>query len=260
MTLIPVSNIVAWGSSWSKAGGLRWISHRSSIGPMSVVSRGSPMTLKTWPSTASPTGTVMPRPVWRTMAPRTSPSVGFMHTQRTRPSPICWATSPVTVIVAPSSSMSISTAWLISGNEGGGNWTSTTGPGIATTRPVSSSVLSGAMVICFSLSRAERFGAAHDFHDFGGDRVLAGPVHNARQRLTELVGVLGRRGHGALLTGVERRRPFEQCREDLALERARREEEEQLLDFGLELGVALELLGLVVDWYVGHRKWQQLFD
>ena len=65
--------------------------------PMSSVSSGWPSTLKTWPSTALPTGTVMPRPVLRTGAPRTRPSVGCMQMQRTRPSPICWATSAVTV-------------------------------------------------------------------------------------------------------------------------------------------------------------------
>src|ERR1039458_8522715 len=170
---------------------------------MSSVSSDSPITLKTCPSTASPTGTVIPRPVWRTTAPRTRPSSDLMHTHRTRPSPICWATSPVTVIVAPSMTMSTSTAWLISGNECGGNSTSTTGPAIATTRPVSKVVFSGAMVICFSLSRAERFGAAHDFHDFGGDRVLAGPVHDATEVLSEFVGVVGGRRHRSLLTDVK---------------------------------------------------------
>ena len=155
------------------------MSQRSSIFPMSSVSSGCPSTLNTCPSTASPTGTEIPRPVLRTTVPRTRPSVGFIHTQRTRPSPICCATSPVTVTVTPSSSMSISTAKLISGNECGGNSTSTTGPAIATTRPVSSVVLSGAIVICFSLSRAERFGTTHDFHNFGCNRVLAGSVHNA---------------------------------------------------------------------------------
>src|SRR5579863_1566883 len=175
---------------------------------MSSVSSDSPITLKTWPRTASPTGTVMPRPVWRTTAPRTSPSVGFMHTQRTRPSPICWATSPVTVMVVPSITMSTSTAWLISGSECGGNSTSTTGPAIATTRPVSNVVFSGAMVIGISLSRAERFGAAHDFHDFGGDRVLAGPVHDSTEVLSEFVGVVGGRGHGALLADVKGGRTF----------------------------------------------------
>ena len=42
------------------------------------VSRGSPMTLNTWPSVPLPTGTVMPRPRFFTGVPRTRPSVGFM--------------------------------------------------------------------------------------------------------------------------------------------------------------------------------------
>src|SRR5580692_9591742 len=200
----------------------------------------------------------MPRPVWRTTAPRTRPSVGFMQTQRTRPSPICWATSPVTVIVAPSMTMSTSMAWLISGNECGGNSTSTTGPAIATTRPVSRVVFSGAMVICFSLSRAERFGAAHDFHDFGGDRVLASPVHDATEVLAEFVGVLRGRGHGALLADVERRRTFEERGEDLALECLGRQSLEQLGHFRLELGVALQDLRTIVFGCVGQRQRQQL--
>src|SRR5580693_2494579 len=225
---------------------------------MSSVSSDSPITLKTCPSTASPTGTVMPRPVWRTTAPRTRPSVGFMQTQRTRPSPICWATSPVTVIVAPSMTMSTSTAWLISGSECGGNSTSTTGPAIATTRPVSSVVFSGAMVICFSLSRAERFGAAHDFHDFGGDRVLSGPVHDATEVLAEFIGVLGGRGHRALLADVERRRAFQQRREDLALECLGRQRLEELRDLGFELGVALQDLRAVVFGDVRQRQREQL--
>ena len=40
-------------------------------------SSGSPMTLNTWPSVTSPTGTLMPRPVLCTAVPRVRPSVGF---------------------------------------------------------------------------------------------------------------------------------------------------------------------------------------
>src|ERR1700691_5214831 len=200
----------------------------------------------------------MPRPVWRTTAPRTRPSVGFMQTQRTRPSPICWAPSPVTVIVSPAMTMSTAMAWLISGSECGGNSTSTTGPAIATTRPVSRVVFSGAMVICFSLSRAERFGAAHDFHDFGGDRVLAGPVHDATEVLSELVRVVGRGGHGALLADVKGRRAFQQCGEDLALERLGRERLQELGDFRFELGVALQDLRTFVLGRVGQAQRQEL--
>ena len=38
---------------------------------------------------------------------------------------------------------------------------------------------------------AERLGAADDLHDLGGDRVLAGPVHDAAEVLDELLGVVG---------------------------------------------------------------------
>ena len=69
----------------------------SSTPSTASVSSGWPSTLKTWPSTALPTGTVIPRPRLRTAVPRTRPSVCCMQMQRTRPSPICWATSAVTV-------------------------------------------------------------------------------------------------------------------------------------------------------------------
>ena len=95
------------------------------------------MTLKTWPSTASPTGTEMPRPVLTTVAPRARPSVGFRQTQRTRPSPICWATSAVMMISSPSTTSFTWTAVLISGRACGGNSTSMTGPAMATIRPFS---------------------------------------------------------------------------------------------------------------------------
>ncbi len=92
---MPVSNISAFGSSWSNGGGSRWISHRSSmlVSLDSSMSSGSPITLNTWPSTPSPTGMVMPWPVLRTIVPRLSPSVGFRQMTRTRLSPICCATS-----------------------------------------------------------------------------------------------------------------------------------------------------------------------
>ncbi len=129
-TLMPVSNICARASSWSKAGASRWISHRSLmlVTSLSLMSSGSPMTFHTWPSVPSPTGTVMPRPVLRTTAPRVRPSVGLRQIARHRPSPICCATSAVIVILSPSRVMSTSSAWLISGSASGGNSTSTTGP------------------------------------------------------------------------------------------------------------------------------------
>ena len=49
MTLMPVSNICAFGSSWSNVGGSRWMSHRSSmpVSSLSAMSRGLPSTLNT---------------------------------------------------------------------------------------------------------------------------------------------------------------------------------------------------------------------
>ena len=78
-----------------------------------------------------------------------------MH--RTRPSPICWATSATMISFSPSRVTSTSTAPLISGRAWGGNSTSMTGPAMATTRPVGRLPESGAvgcgavvvMMVCF---------------------------------------------------------------------------------------------------------------
>src|SRR5579872_2689362 len=269
MTLMPVSNICARGSRASKGGASRWISHRSSTAPMSAVSRDSPRTLKTCPSTTLPTGTVSPRPRLRTAVPRCRPSVGLRHTQRTRPSPICWATSAVTVTVWPSSSRSISTAMFSSGREWGGNSTSTTGPAMATTRPSASSapdrgaastvVVMGCSVSCsrylwravrggpgsFAVGRlAQGLGTTDDLHDLGGDGVLAGPVHDSRQRLHELVGVVGGGGHGPLAGGVLAGRRLEEGAEHGRLGIAGHEIGEEVGGGRLELGVALALTSL----------------
>ena len=74
-------------------------------------------------------------PVFSTGAPRTRPSVGFSAIVRTTESPMCWATSQVTVVVCSSNVMSTFSAVLISGSSPGGNSTSTTGPMTRTTRP-----------------------------------------------------------------------------------------------------------------------------
>ena len=133
---MPVSNMRADGSSASKSGAGRWMSQRSiSSKPSGASSSASPHTFHTWPSTFSPTGTVSPRPRLRTGVPRLRPSVGFMHTARTRPLPSCWATSASTDDLAVVDPMSNSTALLSSGSELGGNSTSITGPAMPTTRP-----------------------------------------------------------------------------------------------------------------------------
>ena len=95
MTLIPVSKSSVFDSSWSNAGGLRWIGQRSVISIASSLLRMSPVTLNTLPLVTSPTGTVMGLPVSRTSWPRTSPSVGLSAMARMTSSPRCCATSRV---------------------------------------------------------------------------------------------------------------------------------------------------------------------
>src|SRR6476646_8682243 len=256
MTLMPVSNIWAFGSSWSNVGGSRWMSHRSSmpVSSLSAMSSGLPSTLNTWPSTPSPTGIEMPRPVLRTSVPRLSPSVGFMQMTRTRLSPICCATSATIVIVSPSSSASISSAKLISGMASGGNSTSTTGPAMATTRPslswvsgVGSAVTVISMLLLLRFlakgsAVAEGFGTAHDFHDLGGDRVLAGAVHRAGETGDQVLGVVGGRLHGPLTGGVLRRRGVEQRGVHARFGVTREQPFEDLRRAGLELVVGSRAL------------------
>src|SRR5665647_2192093 len=142
MTLIPVSNIWVLDSSWSKAGGLRWIAQRSVTSRVSPSLRlsTSPVTLKTWPLVTSPTGTLIGAPVSVTIAPRTRPSVGLSAIARTIESPRCWATSSVIVkLTSPSPcadrSMSTKRALYISGRASAGNSMSTTGPMTRAIRP-----------------------------------------------------------------------------------------------------------------------------
>ena len=110
---MPVSNISDRGSRSANGGDGRWMSQYAlmpSVTGSPLVSRGSPMTLNTWPSTPGPTGTVIPWPVFLTGVPRRRPSVGFMQMARTRLSPMCWATSAVMRMVSPSTSTSMVTA------------------------------------------------------------------------------------------------------------------------------------------------------
>src|ERR671910_612389 len=241
MTLMPVSNTSFPGSSESKAGASRWMSHQASIFDASSAgtSSGSPITLVTWRTTPSPTGIDRPLPRLRTAVPRVRPSVGLRQMARTRDSPICWATSARTATVSPPTSTVISRAVLMPGTASGGNSTSTTGPAMATTRPSLSvapvSVLvSVAVIACaprclpaggfeavgqdvgghervvdqqvaaLCLGGAHGLGAADDLHDLGGDGVLAGPVHGPRVAGDQVVGVVGGRLHGPLLGGEER--------------------------------------------------------
>src|SRR5215831_12948534 len=128
--------------------------------------------------------------------------------QRTRPSPICWATSATIFIRSSSTCTSNSTASLSSGRAPEGNSTSTTGPAIATMRPSTPSLERAlapwpvsTVVISLLLASgrlggrleglavrpgpegrarlAQSLGAADDLHDLGRDAVLASPVHHS---------------------------------------------------------------------------------
>ena len=136
MTLIPVSRISVLPSSWSKAGGLRWMDHCSPSRPSPGSSRQSPRALNTCPLTVSPTGTEIGLPVSFTSAPRIKPSVGAIDTARTMLSPRCWATSRVIVLATASRSTSTVSALNSAGSSPRGNSTSTTGPMTRATRPL----------------------------------------------------------------------------------------------------------------------------
>ena len=135
MTLMPVSRISVLPSSWSNAGGSRWMPHCSPSRPRPGSSKQSPNALKTWPLTTSPTGTEIGALVSVTAAPRTRPSVGAIETVRTRLSPRCCATSRVMVRATDSRLISTVSALYSAGSPPRGNSTSTTGPMTRTTRP-----------------------------------------------------------------------------------------------------------------------------
>jgi hypothetical protein len=84
----------------------------------------------------SPTGTEIAEPVSETSAPRTMPSVGCIEIARTKLSPMCCATSSVSMRFSPLSVTSMCNALKIAGIESAGNSISTTGPITRATRPV----------------------------------------------------------------------------------------------------------------------------
>ena len=101
---MPVSKISRVGVRFSTLGASRWIGQRSSYFTSPASSIGSPSRLKIRPSVPSPTGTVIGPPVSRISAPRLSPSVASMATQRTRSSPRCCCTSTTSLVGSPPSS------------------------------------------------------------------------------------------------------------------------------------------------------------
>src|SRR5579871_783003 len=130
--------------------------------------------------------------------PRTMPSVGWSAMVRTRPSPMCCATSAITSIsigvVKPS--LVMCTAVLMTGMRCSGNWMSTAGPATWITLP--STVVD--VVAIFQLLQSG--GAAHDFDDFPGNTGLADAIHVQRQRIDHLGCVGAGRLHGSHAGGV----------------------------------------------------------
>src|SRR6476660_10428077 len=253
MTLMPVSNIWVFDSSWSNAGALRWIPHRSLTSRVSPAFRfrHSPRVLNTWPSVASPTGTVIGPPVSLTCAPRTRPSVGCSEIARTMPSPMCCATSRESVRVSPARVSSVSSRLYISGIESTGNSMSTTGPMTRAIRPPvpSVAVLFSSAVAVMSLNsltvRRWLFGrsvgvgqgvhATDDLADFLGDARLPGLVGDTGVLLDELFGVV----RGGLHRPLPRRqlggRGLQQREEDAALDVLREQGVQHLVRRRLEL-------------------------
>src|SRR6476646_11001664 len=230
---MPVSSMTFLGSRAANAGASRWIAHRSAAWIVEAsASSGSPKTLYTWPSTPSPTGTVIGAPVLCTGAPRTSPSVGLSAIARIEESPMCCATSHVIVVVSPPIVTSTVNALLISGSWFGGNSTSTTGPITRTTRP-SACPFCSAIGLAL-LSGRQRLGAAHDLHDLGRDLILTRPVGLARQNLQQIVRVVGRGLHRTPARRVLRRGRLEQRRPDLRDQVLRQQVVEDLFGLGLE--------------------------
>ncbi len=167
MTLMPVQNTSVFDSSWSNVGAGAWMPRRSVIcSEDSSTSSGLPSVFHTWPSVTSPTGTVIASPVSRTSVPRTRPSVGCIEMARTRLSPMCWATSRVSVrcSTSPSPASKVTSTFSALNNSGicsEGNSTSTTGPVTRATRPTPVIVSGVAVIVSFSSLRLRRPARRH---------------------------------------------------------------------------------------------------
>ena len=84
---------------------------------LSGKSTGSPSTFSTRPSVAGPTGTEIGAPVSITSMPRCKPSVGFIATVRTRPSPRCCSTSATMSIFSPVGSVADDADRVVDGGQ-----------------------------------------------------------------------------------------------------------------------------------------------
>ena len=222
MTLMPVSNIMAPRLELVEVRGRCGGSPSSrQARPISSVSSGSPSTLKTWPSTASPTGTVMPRPGVAHRRPAGEP-VGRLQADAAHP-----ALADLLGHLGRDGSLPVELDLHLDGRvdlgqgvgreldvddrAGDGDdpavlrWRAS-GTSVATVVMGSAPRLLADRVRSWGMPPAERraSAAADDLHDLGGDGVLAGTVHHPRERLDQLVGIVGGRRHGPLAGSVLR--------------------------------------------------------
>ena len=100
MTLMPVSNSSRFGSRVSKSGAGRWMSHQV----LDALERVDVERLADHVEHVAEHGVAHRHleavaEVAHRRRPGVRPSVGFRQMARTRPSPICWATSARTTVV-----------------------------------------------------------------------------------------------------------------------------------------------------------------
>src|SRR6266571_8704153 len=179
MTLMPVSRISTLACCSDTGGAWRWIGHRVTPSGAGSSSIGAPITLNMRPRVSTPTGTEIGVPVATTTSPRRKPSVASIAMRRTTLSPIAPSTSSTTLrpLFVCTSRASNSSGW-----SPGGKVTSTTAPMTWLTLPSRVFFFVSAMCVPSRdlARRAQRLGAAHDFHQLCGDA-----------RLPHLVGVQG---------------------------------------------------------------------
>src|SRR5438874_3924034 len=230
-TLMPVSRISTFACCSDTGGAGRWMGQRVMPSGAGSSSMGAPITLNMRPSVSTPTGTEMGAPVATTLSPRRNPSVASMAMQRTTLSPMAPSTSSTTVRPSLIFTRRASNS---SGWSPGGNSTSTTAPMTWLTLPSRVLLFVAAIDSPFlPLSGAHGLGAAHDFHQLGGDAGLADLVRVKRQRVDQVAGGVGRVLHGDHLGRVLAGLVLQHGLEDLRLHVAGKQAVQDGLGVGL---------------------------
>src|SRR6266849_6525554 len=145
---------------------------------------------------------------------------------RTRPSPMCCATSVITSMgVGPSKpSLVMCTAVLMTGIWPSGNWMSTAGPEIWITRPSTATAVVVAIGVLLQSG-----GAAHNFDNLSGNTGLPDAIHVQRQALDDVSGIGARRFHGRHARRVLGRSGFKQGHVNLGFHVTRQQALQQFL-------------------------------